>query len=133
MRLIPDHVWAELTIWMEARGEPYDGQCAVAEVIWTRMLRRYTSDGTVPGTVLAPYQFSCWNTDDRQRLRAAMLEDTDAQLEMCRQAWNDVRAGRSVVPGAMLYLNPDLVHRLPSWADQAKEVARIGRHVFYLP
>lgn len=132
MRLIPDHVLAELTIWMEARGEPYHGQCAVAEVIQERMRRRYLSDGTVAGTLFMPFQFSCWNSDSHQRIHAVTLEDTDSTLAMCRQAWRDVQAGFSIVPGAVHYLNPSGVLVLPEWASAAKHVARIGNHVFYL-
>lgn len=131
MRLIPDHVLAELTIWMEARGELYAGQAAVAQVIQERMFRHYLSDGTVAGTVLGPFQFSCWNSDSRQRIQAVTLEDTDSTLAMCRQAWRDVLAGYSVVPRAVHYLNPTGMRDLPAWADQDKLVARIGRHNFY--
>lgn len=131
MRLIPDEVWAALNIWMEARGEPYEGQLAVAEVMQTRMRRKYQSDGTVIGTVLRPYQFSGWNTKDPNRLRAAQLEDTDGRYAMCRQAWRDVLAGTSVVPDAVLYYNPAGVTLPPVWSIPANFVTIIGAHHFF--
>lgn len=131
MRLIPDETWAVLTIWCEARGESAEGQRAVAEVIQTRMRRRYQSDGTVVGTVLRPYQFSSWNTGDPNRLRAAILDDADAAVAACRQAWRDVLAGESPVPNAVLYLNPAVVSVLPTWAHPDALVRTIGSHSFY--
>jgi spore germination cell wall hydrolase CwlJ-like protein len=135
MRLVSDESWAVLTLWMECRGEPYEGQMAVAEVIQNRMRRHDSSDGTVAGTVLRPYQFSCWNTDDPQRLRAAGLEDTHPQIVQCRQAWRDVLAGQSVVGQAVLYLNQAVVRartgRLPVWARPDTQVAVIGAHHFF--
>jgi len=130
-RLIDDETWATLTIWCEARGEPYEGKLAVAEVIANRMRRKYQSDGTVPGTVLKPWQFSAWNTDDGNRIRAASLEDGQADVAMCRQAWRDVLAGTSVVPKAVLYCNLAIVSHTPGWADPAKLVRVIGRHSFF--
>jgi len=131
-RLVEDETWAVLTLWMEARGEPYDGKLAVAEVIQERMRRKYQSDGTVVGTVLKPYQFSGWNTHDVNRLAAARLEEDDAMAAMCRQAWRDVQAGFSVVPRAVLYCNPDVLPQLPEWATPAKLVRIVGRHHFFL-
>ena len=131
-RLISDEAWASLTIWCEARSEPYEGQVAVAEVIQARMRRRFLSDGTVVGTVLAPYQFSAWNTTDPNRRRAAVLDDADVGLAMARQAWRDVLAGASVVPGALMYLNPQAVTRMPEWAIPEKFLRAIGAHHFYM-
>lgn len=131
MRLIGDHVWGALTVWCEARSEPYEGQLAVAEVIQTRMRRKYLSDGTVVGTVLKPYQFSCFNTEDVNRRRAAILEDTDPAYLMALQAWRDVAAGKSVVPNALHYLNPAAVKRLPAWASPETFIRAIGAHHFH--
>jgi len=47
-----------LCLYMEAGGEQGDGQAAVARIIKNRMRRRFMSDGTVKGTVLAKDQFS---------------------------------------------------------------------------
>lgn len=130
-RLIPDEVWAAGTIWMEARNQPYAGQCAVAEVIQNRMRTHFMSDGTVVGTVLAAYQFSCWNSRDPNRLRFAVLDESDVGFAMARQAWRDVLAGMSLVPKARMYYNPDAVAHTPEWATPETFVRALGAHHFY--
>jgi hypothetical protein len=47
-----------LNVYEEARGEIPDGQAAIARIVKNRMALRYTSDGTIFGTVLAKDQFS---------------------------------------------------------------------------
>jgi len=47
-----------LNIYQEAGGEPDEGKAAVARVVRNRMRRKFFSDGTVAGTVLAKDQFS---------------------------------------------------------------------------
>lgn len=131
-RLIPDETWAVLTLWMECRGEPRDGQLAVAEVIRNRMQRHYQSDGTVVGTVLRQYQFSCWNTTDPQRLHAAILDDGDPHIVAAREVWHDALNGSNVARGAVLYLNPAVLQKRPEWIAESRKVATIGHHDFYV-
>lgn len=52
------------TVYGEARGEPIEGQIAVANVIKNRA---YASQKTYKDICLAPRQFSCWNQDDPNR------------------------------------------------------------------
>lgn len=47
-----------LNVYEEAGGEIPDGQAAIARVTLNRMHRKFFSDGTVAGTVLAKDQFS---------------------------------------------------------------------------
>ncbi|GMT15557.1 hypothetical protein PFISCL1PPCAC_6854, partial [Pristionchus fissidentatus] len=56
------------TIWLEARGEPYDGQVAVAHVIKNRAEtnRGYWGGNTISGVCLYPQQFECWNNRQPQ-------------------------------------------------------------------
>jgi spore germination cell wall hydrolase CwlJ-like protein len=132
MRLFPAEAWAVATIWAEARGEPQEGRQAVAEVIRDRTAQRYASDGTVAGTVLAPYQFSGWNSRDPNRVLAAGLDDDDPLVVLCQIAWLDALKGSDLAHGALLYFNPAAVAE-PDWVADSREVARIGRHVFYVP
>jgi N-acetylmuramoyl-L-alanine amidase len=61
------------TLHGEARGEPTDGQIAVAWVIRNRASRaRFAGDlacraGATEKVCLAPWQFSCWNKGDPNR------------------------------------------------------------------
>jgi len=47
-----------LCVFEEAGREPDDGRAAVARVVLNRMKKRFGSDGTIRGTVLAHNQFS---------------------------------------------------------------------------
>jgi len=135
MRLITEEALAIVTIMQEAAGEPYEGKLAVAEVIRNRMQQRYTSDGTVAGTVLRPYQFSGWNTADPGRVRN-IRADTDQQVvQDCSRAWAEALAGSNTVHNAVLYYNKRLVVDTPDWAlpDSATHLATVGQHDFFAP
>lgn len=131
MRLVSDDTWAVMTIWQEARGEPYAGKLAVAEVIRNRMTRRFNSDGTVPGTVLSPYQFSGWNTMDPNRRRAALIDDTHPLVQDCIKAWAAAQAGSQTIGDAVFYYNPQGASKIPDWAKPEHLVKQIGSHYFF--
>lgn len=133
MRLITDRAWGIATLIGEARGEPYLGKLGVAEVLRNRTLRHYSSKGSVASTVLMANQFSCWNTDDPNRLVMALIDDTDPSVSACAKAWDEAAAGSNTVLGAVHYLNPRTVPRIPSWVAACREVAIIGAHHFYVP
>jgi hypothetical protein len=146
-RVIDPAVFAPLTIWLEARGEPDDGMTAVAEVIWTRVKFKFLSDGTLDGTVLRRWQFSGWDmmgvATNLSILKAFRLVDDDPIYLRCLRAWERAVAGSTLARGADSYLNVAsvlrAVGRLPTWAasptdaqvvDPAKLCAVIGRHHF---
>jgi len=133
-RVLTDDVLAIVTIAQEALGESYKGKVAVAEVILNRMKTRYSSDGTVAGTVLRSSQFSGWNTDSIGRVRMAKIDSDQAKVADCIRAWEEAKAGSQLVNGAVLYYAPALV-RTPKWAraEFATPVAEIGGHVFFTP
>lgn len=131
MRLIPDDAIAVATIWAEARGEPVEGMIAVGEVILERMRRKFMSNGTLVGTVFRPYQWSCWNTTDPNRIKALQIDDTTTSVTAAKEAWEKAKAGSRIAEGAVFYLNESIVHPLPSWAKASNRVATIGRHTFY--
>jgi cell wall hydrolase len=133
VRLVSDDTLAIITIWQEARGEPDEGKLGVAETIWNRMQQRYSSDGTVAGTVLRAWQFSGFNTDDPNRIPSFKLDDSDPLAQSCRNAWELAKAGSRTVNGAVLYFNPMAVSRFPDWVGKSKKVAQVGRHSFYAP
>jgi N-acetylmuramoyl-L-alanine amidase len=125
---------AALTIRMEADAEPYAGKVAVGEVIRERMRRGYFSDGTVAGTVLRPFQFSCWNTSAPSRgAFACAMRESPASQEAWK-AWQESMTS-SLVPGAMLYHTearpPGVSDWPPAWAAASIPVRQIGKHIFY--
>jgi len=126
-RVIPDDVWGILCIFAEARGEPYEGQVAVGNVIRYRTKRKFFSDGTVISTVTAPHQFSWMNTVDAQRSR--VLRATWDDIREASKAWFESEFN-DVVPEATHY-HADYVQPYWSKAVGMELVKRIGRHLFY--
>jgi spore germination cell wall hydrolase CwlJ-like protein len=120
---------AALCIFAEARGEPWEGQVAVGNVVRNRMARRYASDGTVHDTVLRPLQFSWTNSSDKQRVRVFQCDDEDPRYLRAMAAWR-ASAKKRLVDGAVLYHSTAVN---PGWAKAAtvKLVRQIGAHVFY--
>ena len=129
MRILSDDVIAALNIWIEARGEEQNGKIAVGEVMLNRQKTGQWGK-TIAEVVLAPYQFSGWNTNDHNRIYAALLDDADPQYVQCAQAWALAKSGTSYAKGAVRYFNPDVVAR-PPWATANLFIVRIGHHEFY--
>jgi N-acetylmuramoyl-L-alanine amidase len=130
VRLASDEALATMTIWAEARSEPHDGRVAVAEVIRHRVAQHYQCEGTVVSCLLRPAAFSCWNTADPNRRAMLALDDMDLVVLACREAWRE-SASSHYVPGAVHYLNLDILGRLPPWLEACHEVATIGHQHFY--
>lgn len=128
-RLIPDDVWGILCIFAEARGEPYEGQVAVGNVIRNRMAKKFFSDGTVVGTVTQSKQFSWMNDADRQRMLVLAARWENPQIQTASKAWFESEYTKHVAD-ALLY-HADYV--APYWAKAhgIELVVRIGRHLFY--
>lgn len=130
MRILSDDTIAALNIWIEARGEEMNGKIAVGEVMLNRLHAGHWGS-TVAQVVLAPYQFSGWNTTDHNRIAAAILDDQDPQYVQCVQAWEAAKNGSNIVGVALRYLNPQAVHPLPAWANPANLITTVGHHQFY--
>lgn len=129
MQVISDDTLASLNIWIEARGEPFEGKAAVGEVMLNRLKGKWAK--TLVEVILAPYQFSGWNTDDRNRELAMLLDDQNTQYQQCVKAWNAAKAGSNFAKGAVFYYNPTIIKNPPSFAWKAKKTAIIGSHHFY--
>lgn len=129
-RLIPDDVWGVLCIYAEARGEPYEGQVAVGNVVRTRTSRKLYSDGTVCSTVVWPYQFSWMNHSDSQRIKVLSARWELPEIVSAKKAWDESERNR-VVWDATHY-HADYVS--PEWsrANGMRFLKRIGRHLFYV-
>ena len=127
MDLIPNWCLGVATIKQEAEGEPYEGKVAVGEVIRRRTKLKYASQGTIASTVLAPLQFSGWNTGSPVRVKSCEAQIEDPIVQECRRAWVESETS-NLVPGAVLY---HANYIKPSWAKSVKFVKQIGRHLFY--
>jgi N-acetylmuramoyl-L-alanine amidase len=116
------------TLFMEASGEPPEGQQAVASVLGNR-LRDGRWGPTLAAVCLAPAQFSCWNTSDPNRKRLAATSDTVLLPfeAMIQRALDGVLIDNT--NGSLWYFNPGLV--LPSWAALYRLQANIGAQAYY--
>ncbi len=137
-----DLITMALTVWAEARGESVSGQTAVAWVIKNRWLNprwwsRHPGDAITDDTITAvckePYQFSCWNPNDPNRVKLTDIKtqqraDFKAILTICRM----VLEGEYSDPTncADHYCTSKIVNHV-KWTKGRKPCAVIGRHSFY--
>ena len=107
-------------VYFEARGEPLEGQLAVAQVILNRVESgRFAS--SICGVVYQPNQF----TFAHSRLPAAASSD-----------WRVAQAIATIAQGASWHamapkaMNFHAVRVAPNWSGMRK-VSQIGNHIFY--
>ncbi len=106
-------------VYFESRGEPLEGQLAVAQSILNRVESgRYA--GTVCGVINQPGQFSY----DRTRTPRAGSDWQTAQA-IAQVAMQELWI--AVAPKAMSF---HATHVAPNWAGKTR-VATIGHHIFY--
>lgn len=129
-----------LTLIGEARGEPIEGQVAVASVIRNRL---HTADyKNFREVCLAPKQFSCWNDDNpNQQLlkdiasRMQMGQTIDPAYRQCLYIATGVytSAIRDNVNGAQNYLTKTLFESVnrPNWARHASRMIEKGNQIFF--
>lgn len=134
------------TIWGEARGETPEGRQGVAAVIANRaaIASAYRNkmgeshplfgDGRVLTACLAPWQFSCWNHNDPNRVQILALDFSapDEILADCIAVADEFLASNPPDPthGATHYK----VTSLPwpsSWGAKVPPLAIIDHQSFY--
>ena len=107
-------------VYFESRGEPLEGQLAVAQVIQNRVASgRYAS--SICGVVYQPGQF----TFARNRTPAFSSNDWKVAQAIALIALTD--SYREVAPKAMSF---HATRVSPNWTDR-RMVSRIGNHIFY--
>jgi len=111
-------------VYFEARGEPFDGQLAVAEVVLNRAgSGRYPT--TYCGVVKQPAQFSF--------VRGGQFPRVNMQSAAWGYAQSIARiAQRKLVealPDDVLWYHADYV--APGWGRRLSKVEKIGAHIFY--
>ena len=131
-------VWANLTgpvlddeancvataVYFEARGEPFDGQLAVAEVVMNR-----AASGKYPtsycGVVKQPWQFSF--------VRGGLFPRINTQSASWGYAQAIARIAQrrlaDALPDDVLWYHADYV--APGWGRRLSKVEKIGAHIFY--
>ena len=119
-------------IYFEARGEPLDGQFAVAEVTLNR-----TRAPNFPHTVCGVVHEMRWDPGRKRivadfswtELGAMSPDDGPAwrrAMDVANKEYDDLRD--PVVPGALYYHATSV---RPGWAKGRTTIATIGNHIFY--
>lgn len=128
-----------LTVYGEARGEPIEGQVAVANVINNRSI---SSNKTIKAVCLAPLQFSCWNENDSnskilEEFANKMVFNQEIDDIHFKQIMYLVRGVRDNdlldnTQNAHNYLTKNLYasDHAPKWAKSMNPIVEIGNHVF---
>jgi spore germination cell wall hydrolase CwlJ-like protein len=112
-------------VYFEARGEPLDGQLAVAEVVMNRAASgRYPA--TLCGVVEQPWQFSFVNATGRIPAANRASEAWRRAVAIARIAQDGVRDQLS---SDVLWYHAEYVS--PSWGRRLARTAKIGLHIFY--
>ncbi len=112
-------------VYFEARGEPLQGQLAVAEVVMNRAASgRYPS--TLCAVVVQPAQFSF--------VRRGIIPRADRASDAWRRAVAVARIAKErvlprVLPSSCLWYHANYVS--PSWGRRLARNAQIGLHIFY--
>ena len=122
------------TLWQEARGEPPEGQRAVAHVLVNRLASKRW--GTTLGSVCVAYawQFSGWwatdKGDDENRLASTELPD-DAPILVSLGAILQAAIDGETDPtgGATHYYAKNIAP--PKWTEGATFCGEFGNQFFY--
>ncbi|MFQ6005867.1 MAG: cell wall hydrolase [Woeseia sp.] len=119
-------------VYFEARGEPFAGQRAVAEVTMNRVASR-----RFPDTVCQVVHEKRWDLRRNRYVGAFSWTELGKMPRPKGIAWNRAVAAAELVYDAQdaytvqgaLFYHADIVE--PSWARSQNRVAKIGRHIFY--
>lgn len=103
----------------EARGEPYEGQVAVAAVILNRV-EHSSFPNTIAGVIYQPGAFTA--VSDGQINEP--IDTNSTVYKACRDAMN----GWDPTSGAIYYFNPDTATN--SWIWSRPLIKQIGKHRF---
>jgi len=122
-------------IYHEARGESFEGQEAVANIIVNRAMSKGYPN-TVCGVVFqnadkgryrCQFTFACDGRSDMGTERAAWTR----AAQLAETTYQQFRQGKrpDVLPGSALFYHTTEVS--PSWSRSFRRVAAIGSHIFY--
>ena len=119
-------------VYFEARGEPLDGQYAVAEVTLNRLRTR-----NFPRTICEVVHDTRWDPSRKRFIAHFSWTDLTGLSTPAGPAWKQAMAVATaayddtyapVVPGALFFHATSVQ---PAWAKTKRTVAKIGNHIFY--
>ena len=103
----------------EARGEPYEGQVAVAAVILNRV-KHSSFPNTISGVIYQPGAFTAVSDGQIN----VPIDENSTVYKACNDALN----GWDPSGGAIYYFNPDTATN--SWIWSRPLIVKIGKHRF---
>ena len=116
-------------IYFEARGEPFEGQLAVAQVVLNRVRdERYPNE-----TCAVVFENETW----RHRCQFSFACDGRSDRPRDLSAWvSAIKTARMVGTGHLRDLTQASTHYhaeyvAPEWASRFRQTVKIGRHYFY--
>ncbi len=117
-------------VYFEARGEPREGQAAVAQVILNRV-RNPSYPDTICGVVYqnknwrnrCQFSFACDGRRDRVRSRGAWTVAQDVARK--------VTYGETWLPEVGSSTHYHATYVRPRWASHMERLRKIGHHIFY--
>ena len=124
-----------VAIYYEARGEPIEGQAAVAQVILNRVQHPDFPDDAC-AVVFEPDQFSFVDQVGIENLIPRMVSGytTEGNEQARRATQKAAKAALEVVEGYHTHITSTHYHAdtvEPYWADVYTLDFRVGNHIFY--
>jgi hypothetical protein len=116
-------------IYFEARGEPTEGQVAIAEVILNRV-----DSGSYPNTICGVVR---QGADRRNACQFSFMCDGQPEIVRDRDAWSKAgKIARLMLEGRPRVLTAaathfHATHVRPGWSRRLVRITRIGAHIFY--
>lgn len=119
-------------VYHEARGEPVDGQYAVAEVTMNRVASKH-----YPNTVCEVVYQENFDVIRKRNVSAFSWTELDVNVRLdgkiWKRAWEIAEEvyddeAESRVEGALFYHSR---HIRPRWSRRKRHIAKIGQHIFY--
>jgi len=131
-----------LTIYGEARGEPYEGKVAVGSVILERVEHRDWDGKTLHEVCLMPYQFSCFlPADPNFKALKLIAGDWDTKITRSKALSECYSIAKGLLDGT-IPRTPIIAEKnvcqyktkaaKAAWANKMERVAVIGHHEFYV-
>lgn len=127
--LLEDLLILARTIYGEARGQPFEGQKAVAHVVFNRVSSRVgDADHSIAAACLRWLQFSAWNENDPNRVRLSNVTMQDSGFRTAVRAALEAYDEKDFTLGSRHYHTKTIK---PKWSEGHTPVVMIGDHVFY--
>ncbi|MFA5379813.1 MAG: cell wall hydrolase [Dehalococcoidia bacterium] len=134
---LPDNEIMALTIYGEARGEPYLGKVAVGSVVLNRVDLKGWQGKTISEVCLKPYQFSCFlKSDPNSMMLLDIAQDCAHEATVNRVFAICMEVSDGLITGTVDRITEGTHYhstgiKVPNWAYEMKRADKIGRHIFY--